>query len=60
MVAVGHDLIPISLVAHHAFCPRRAWLEAMGESTHAHQMAVGVAAHRASGDPVPGQSGLWT
>lgn len=43
--------IPISLVAHHAFCPRRAWLEAMGEHTDTHQMAVGVQAHTASDDP---------
>ncbi len=43
--------IPISLVAHHAFCPRRAWLEAMGETTDTHQMAAGQAAHRASDDP---------
>jgi CRISPR-associated protein Cas1 len=42
------DLIPISLVAHHAFCPRRAWMEAMGETTDTHQMALGIAAHRAS------------
>lgn len=45
------DPIPISLVAHHAFCPRRAWLEAMGETTDTYQMAAGVAAHRASDDP---------
>ncbi|WP_295692270.1 CRISPR-associated endonuclease Cas1 [Lapillicoccus sp.] len=43
-----HELIPISLVAHHAFCPRRAWLEAMGERTDTHQMAVGTAVHGAS------------
>lgn len=43
--------IPISLVAHHAFCPRRAWLEAMGETTDTHQVAHGLAAHRASDDP---------
>ncbi|MGD9990520.1 hypothetical protein, partial [Pseudonocardia sp.] len=40
------DLISMSLVAHHGFCPRRAWLEAMGETTDTHRMAVGVAAHR--------------
>lgn len=51
------DLIPISLVAHHAFCPRRAWLEAMGETTDTHQMAVGVAAHRASDDPTRSRPG---
>jgi CRISPR-associated protein Cas1 len=45
------DLIPISLVAHHVFCPRRAWLEAMGETTDTQQMAHGIAAHRASDDP---------
>ena len=27
------DPIPISLVAHTVFCPRRTWLEAMGETT---------------------------
>lgn len=42
--------LPISLVAHHAFCPRRAWLEAMGESTDTHQMALGTAAHATSDD----------
>jgi CRISP-associated protein Cas1 len=45
------DPLPISLVAHHVFCPRRAWLEAMGETTDTHQMAVGTQAHRASDDP---------
>ncbi len=43
--------VPISLVAHHAFCPRRAWLEAMGEATDTHQMAVGTQAHAAADDP---------
>ena len=45
------DAIPISLVAHHVSCPRRAWLEAMGETTDTYQMAVGTQAHRASDDP---------
>ncbi len=45
------SLLPISLVAHHVFCPRRAWLEAMGESTDTQQMAVGIQAHAASDDP---------
>ncbi|HUZ25498.1 MAG TPA: CRISPR-associated protein Cas4, partial [Streptosporangiaceae bacterium] len=45
------DPLPISLVAHHVFCPRRAWLEAMGETTDTHQMAIGVQEHRASDDP---------
>lgn len=43
-------LIPISLVAHHVFCPRRAWLEAMGEKTDTHQMEVGTQSHVASDD----------
>lgn len=43
--------LPISLVAHHVFCPRRAWLEAMGEQTDTYQMAVGIDAHRRSDDP---------
>lgn len=51
------DPIPISLIAHHAFCPRRAWLEAMGETTDTHQMAHGIAAHRASDDPARSRPG---
>src|ERR1022692_1450542 len=47
----GGEPLPISLVAHHVFCPRRAWLEAMGESTDTYQMAVGAEEHRASDDP---------
>ncbi len=43
--------IPISLVAHHVFCPRRAWLEAAGETSDSHQLAVGLAEHTASDDP---------
>lgn len=45
------DLLPISLVARHVVCPRRGWLEAMGEVTDTHQMAVGLERHRASDDP---------
>ena len=44
-------LVPISLVAHHAFCPRRAWLEAAGEHTDTAQMAVGTRDHAAVDDP---------
>jgi CRISPR-associated protein Cas1 len=43
--------LPIGLVRHHVFCPRRAWLEAAGERTDTHQMAVGEHAHRATDDP---------
>ncbi|BCB82933.1 CRISPR-associated endonuclease Cas1 [Phytohabitans suffuscus] len=50
------DLIPISLVAHQAFCPRRAWLEAVGETTDTHQMAVGTEAHAPADDPAGSRS----
>lgn len=46
-----HGPISISLVAYYAFCPCRAWLEAMGETTDTHQMAVGTQAHTATDDP---------
>jgi len=42
--------LPISLVAHQVFCPRRAWLEAAGETTDTQQVAVGVAAHTPTDD----------
>jgi CRISPR-associated protein Cas1 len=48
---MGDDPIPISLVAHQVFCPRRAWLEAAGESTDTWQMAEGSALHAATDDP---------
>lgn len=41
----------IGLVAHYAFCPRRAWLEAAGERTDTRQMAIGSAAHTRTDDP---------
>lgn len=37
--------LTIGLVAHHVFCPRRAWLELHGERTDTAQMAVGVQDH---------------
>jgi CRISPR-associated protein Cas1 len=43
--------IPIGLVAHHVFCPRRAWIEAAGESTDTWQVAVGTASHATTDDP---------
>lgn len=49
--------IPISLVAHHVFCPRRAWLEAAGETTDTAQVAVGTAAHGATDDPATSRPG---
>jgi CRISPR-associated protein Cas1 len=44
------DLIPISLVVHQAFCPRRAWLEIMGERTDTAQVAAGTTEHAATDD----------
>lgn len=44
------DQIPISLVVHQAFCPRRAWLETMGEQTDTAQVATGIADHSATDD----------
>jgi CRISPR-associated protein Cas1 len=44
------ESIAIGLVAHHVFCPRRAWLEVHGERTDTAQMAVGVNDHRAVDD----------
>ncbi len=42
----GVDPLPISLVAHTAFCPRRAWLEAAGEQADSFAMEEGQHAHR--------------
>lgn len=44
------DPIPISLVAHWMFCPRRAWLEAVGERTDTGQVATGVSDHERTHD----------
>lgn len=39
--------VPIGMVAHWQFCPRRAWLEGAGErADYSGQMADGTAAHR--------------
>ncbi len=45
------ESITIGLVAHWAFCPRRAWLEAAGEQTDTAQMQSGTDAHRHTDDP---------
>lgn len=39
------DPLPISLVAHTVFCPRRAWLEAAGEAVPSLAVEAGIAAH---------------
>lgn len=39
--------VPISMVAHWQFCPRRAWLESVGErAQYSAQMAEGTESHR--------------
>lgn len=39
------DPLPISLVAQTAYCPRRAWLEAAGETVPSLAIEAGIAAH---------------
>ncbi len=51
------ELIPISLVAHHVFCPRRAWLEAAGEHPDSYAMTAGAIAHKATDDPSTARGG---
>ena len=43
---IDDDPIPISLVANYIFCPRRAWLESVGERVESGQMAQGMYDHR--------------
>ncbi|MEX3504815.1 CRISPR-associated endonuclease Cas1 [Corynebacterium sp. LK2510] len=45
-MTVKGDPLPISLVCHTVFCPRRTWLEANGEKTDTYQMQAGHTAHR--------------
>lgn len=47
----GDDKLPISLVAHTVFCPRRAWLEAQGEQADSYAMTAGTLAHRRVDQP---------
>lgn len=45
------ESIPISLVAHHVFCPRRAWLETVGEhQATSYAIAVGDSVHERADD----------
>jgi len=48
---MSDDDLTIGVVAHHVFCPRRAWLEVHGERTDTAQVAVGVEDHTAVDDP---------
>lgn len=54
------DFITISLVAHQAFCPRRAWLESVGEQSDSAQIQVGVTAHRSVDDTKTSRKGRET
>lgn len=49
------EALTIGVVAHHAFCPRRAWLEVHGERTDTAQVAVGLADHAAVDDVATGR-----
>lgn len=51
--------LTIGLVAHHAFCPRRAWLEEQGEQTDTAQVAVGTRDHNAVDDRTTSRPGRW-
>lgn len=45
------EQLPISLVAHTVFCPRRAWLEAVGEQVDSYAIQAGYQAHGQVDDP---------
>ncbi len=45
------ETIPISMVVHYLYCPRRAWLEAQGEHTDTFQMQAGMSAHHRVDEP---------
>lgn len=46
MTSTNEQSLPISLVCHTVFCPRRTWLEANGEKTDTYQMQAGYTAHK--------------
>lgn len=48
---ISHENIPISLVSHMVFCPRRAWLEAQGERVDSFAISAGSVAHTRVDDP---------
>lgn len=55
-MTVPPEPLTIGVVAHHAFCPRRAWLEVHGERTDTGQVAQGIADHGAVDDPTTSRS----
>lgn len=50
-LACDMDPLPISLIAHTVFCPRRAWLEANGEAVDSPAIHIGIDAHEHVDDP---------
>ena len=57
MAETDAEPLQVGLVAHHVFCPRRAWLEAAGEKTDTAQMAIGVRDSEPSDDPSRSRTG---
>ncbi len=51
VLMLSEDEVTIGMVAHYQFCPRRAWLEAMGEKTDTAQMQIGTDDHAIVDDP---------
>lgn len=51
------DILPLSLVAHTVFCPRRTWLEAAGEHSDRVQIQAGTSAHRRVDDSAASRPG---
>lgn len=52
----SNESLPISMVLHTVFCPRRTWLEAAGEESDRSQMAHGHAAHKKVDTPEESRS----
>lgn len=46
MTLSPEDTLPISLICHTVFCPRRTWLEVNGEKTDTYQVQAGYTAHK--------------
>jgi CRISPR-associated protein Cas1 len=59
VAAVPRDVIPLSLVAHTVFCPRRTWLEAAGEHSDRSQIQAGTSAHKRVDDPAASRPGTY-
>jgi len=51
------DVMPISLVAHTVFCPRRAWLEVQGEEADSLAITAGTLAHARVDDTTESRPG---